>query len=814
MKFINLIFVCILPLIIVEYSNSFNTATTSLNKLQNTNSNSSTNTNLSTNSSASSSKNKNKYNLSMNSLMSFKSKSSNRIGANIKYNAQNLALKHKIKSKTNKNRNSRFGTYEPNLEQERKEKEQMSKLEEEKQVVKGNSSSSTKHINDFNNNKLFWEGWIKYFKFQTTVSPNHITNFYKNTEYYEQFKRNSKLDLNEVDPNENRINIPDETSFYGSLFKDSFAIQKLRSSKGGMNKVYDVMNLNFINVVSEEEGTYKGGIQDFGNQNNHGECFKVLSKVASTDYTWIFCLKNLKDKVSLMKQIKTLRIDKQRELGIREETSEDKNKSLRETIDSIMAKNTEKVESKMYTNSEGLNVQDGYWKILQDWSQCNLKCGGGISTLHRMCIPPIGNGKPCVGEPIIRRKCNTHACPTNEVNNDLFAFKNSTKLEETKPVQIKVLPFSERPQKYDKCIVKEADLIMIDNSEDKVELRIPVRVILNNSTITAFSGMKFEDMRKSFDLKQSEFTPSSNFKNCFQIYQNAINRAVFCDFGFNSSPEFYAEWNYDFNLFKHQCSGEKEQVNVSWMNDINDKLNKEKEKMKADLLMKKLNENKNNEDPLVSKKEENLALSALSREMDIEKLLEKEELQREKDVANELEQKLEMERKKQECLQKAIKEKEIVSQMNLKQQTQEEELSTLRKIAQKQIQLRREFLKKKLEKLRKRAELQNDLKKQQILNVRLEVANSLGKAYKKGSVAVCQKTVKTDINWKGYCSSNFSTDYNELTECNKETERCEYCCDKEFGDVHLEEKANCLKQVCKKSDENSNGRWVWKEDKI
>ena len=43
--------------------------------------------------------------------------------------------------------------------------------------------------------------------------------------------------------------------------------------------------------------------------------------------------------------------------------------------------------------------------------------------------------------------------------------------------------------------------------------------------------------------------------------------------------------------------------------------------------------------------------------MDIEKLLEKDELQREKDVDNELDQKLEMERKKQECLQKAIKEK-------------------------------------------------------------------------------------------------------------------------------------------------------------
>jgi hypothetical protein len=65
-----------------------------------------------------------------------------------------------------------------------------------------------------------------------------------------------------------------------------------------------------------------------------------------------------------------------------------------------------------------------------------------------MCIPPIKNGKPCDGESILTRRCNVHPCQSVGVmkppRNDT---KNNNTETELKTV-IKVLPFSDRPQKY------------------------------------------------------------------------------------------------------------------------------------------------------------------------------------------------------------------------------------------------------------------------------------------------------------------------------------------------------------------------------
>lgn len=42
-------------------------------------------------------------------------------------------------------------------------------------------------------------------------------------------------------------------------------------------------------------------------------------------------------------------------------------------------------------------LKDGAWVVLQDWTECTLACGGGKNYLHRMCVPPVGGGKPCMG---------------------------------------------------------------------------------------------------------------------------------------------------------------------------------------------------------------------------------------------------------------------------------------------------------------------------------------------------------------------------------------------------------------------------------
>jgi len=118
------------------------------------------------------------------------------------------------------------------------------------------------------------------------------------------------------------------------------------------------------------------------------------------------------------------------------------------------------------------------------------------------------------------------------------------------------------------------------------EANSPVRVILNNSTLTSYSGFQFTDMRKSFNLQKSTIYTSSKHKNCFVIQESTQNQATFCDFGMASTPEFYATWSYDYNLFKYQCHQKNNLVNATWANEMEGAVAKAKEQMKVDMVNK------------------------------------------------------------------------------------------------------------------------------------------------------------------------------------------------------------------------------------
>lgn len=93
---------------------------------------------------------------------------------------------------------------------------------------------------------------------------------------------------------------------------------------------------------------------------------------------------------------------------------------------------------------------DGSWIILQNWSECTLKCGGGQSYQHRMCVPPQNGGKPCVGSAILIKPCNTQSCPDTSSN-------ESANIKLLNPI-IRVVPISNRFQRFQQCIIKEGDL--------------------------------------------------------------------------------------------------------------------------------------------------------------------------------------------------------------------------------------------------------------------------------------------------------------------------------------------------------------------
>lgn len=228
--------------------------------------------------------------------------------------------------------------------------------------------------------------------------------------------------------------------------------------------------------------------------------------------------------------------------------------------------------------------------------------------------------------------------------------------------------------------------------------------------------------------------------------------------------------------------------------------------------MQKQKQHIDDEDPLVVKQTNDKALKALDKEMDIERMLEKEELQREKEQADELDYQVNLEKKKEDCIVKAIKQREIENQFNVRKKGKAEELNNLKEIAKKQITIRREYLKKRLENLRKRAEKKNSLRKQQIQTIRMEVVNKISTAYRKGSQDTCKNAINNNRQWEAFCNGFFVDDYMEMADCKKEKDRCHYCCEKEFGDLYIEERQKCVEKLCVANKEVPEGRWVWQKN--
>lgn len=97
-----------------------------------------------------------------------------------------------------------------------------------------------------------------------------------------------------------------------------------------------------------------------------------------------------------------------------------------------------------------------------------------------------------MGQAVLAKTCNEMPCPEPADE------KKKPKLLDP---MIRVVPISNRFQRFEMCIVKEGDLlIQMPYSKGGHMLELPVRVILNNRTISIFSTSKYNNIYKSFDL--------------------------------------------------------------------------------------------------------------------------------------------------------------------------------------------------------------------------------------------------------------------------------------------------------------------------
>ena len=96
-----------------------------------------------------------------------------------------------------------------------------------------------------------------------------------------------------------------------------------------------------------------------------------------------------------------------------------------------------------------------------------------------MCVPPQNGGKPCDGELILSKDCNVLPCP-NVIEHESEG--------EANPTMLKMQKLWTRPQRYEVCIIKEGDMdMLLDDGDYAYPPRFPVRVILNNRTLSVFT---------------------------------------------------------------------------------------------------------------------------------------------------------------------------------------------------------------------------------------------------------------------------------------------------------------------------------------
>jgi len=289
-------------------------------------------------------------------------------------------------------------------------------------------------------------------------------------------------------------------------------------------------------------------------------------------------------------------------------------------------------------------LTDGYWIILQNWSQCTLKCGGGKSYLQRMCVPPKNGGKPCEGKPIIDKDCNKTPCPKVEGTK----MKNTNNTQMLKPI-VKIMPFSTRPQRYTKCVIKESDMMYTKNLNDKKDqltdhlgnnkpddmdsIQVPVRVVLNNRTITLFAGEDYDSHLASFVLQRSNVVADQKKSDCFFLNQDDGKTARLCPFGCDSATKAVEEWSYDFNLFKYQCNYGHKEHQVDFNKKLNDKIKKVKQTILEETqeeMKRKAEDGEEKKMETEVKKTNGVALQAIQKEINLEEMIKLEEQERER----------------------------------------------------------------------------------------------------------------------------------------------------------------------------------------
>lgn len=689
---------------------------------------------------------------------------------------------------------------------------------------------------------VFYKGWVKFFRFLYDDKTKGPKAFYENPEFTDQFKRfNSSDDLSKMQDGD-FVNPNKKTLFWSMITENEILFTKSRQN--AFQTVFDTLKLEYISPISEDDG-FHGGIKNMGSF-KEGDCMKITTETGGR-WTWVICVEETQKKIDIMGIIKKLAIKNQRKRGLvltgdHPDKKKEKYGPGAKNPTTLTGATMDSGHRVTFDN----NLKNGYWIILQDWSSCTKFCGGGTQTLHRFCVPPKPGGAPCEGNAIVNRACNEQDCPGEESKIVINIPKsNSTKIQLVEP-KLTVLPFSDRPQRYDKCHVKESDLLYTQTLLNqptssrgaKVKaIQLPVRVVMNQFTISAFAGMNETDIKIAFDIKKTSFHISSRDPNCFILKEYGVSQPIFggisksknsgsseaefCPFGATINTEIREQWDYDFNLFKHQCHEPKDISLVKILNDteIEKALKEKKGELRIDIVNKKKKKIVLDEHvPTFTQKVKESSMQAIQKELKLENLLENEVRESQKDAIELKAKELEKEKHKLDCLNKALKEKQIENEYNVATLARESRLGDIKKHVVDTIKIKRARLKSKLAKLKKLGEHQLNDYESQIQNVRIEMMNSLGNepSYNPRMCALlvqANSDEQFEFQRKTYCDDKMANDGEDHLRCMSSGKKdiIQLCCDNETDPQIPSDYKKCLGESHKviEDTDHDDVRFFW-----
>lgn len=334
---------------------------------------------------------------------------------------------------------------------------------------------------------------------------------------------------------------------------------------------------------------------------------------------------------------------------------------------------------------------------------------------------------------------------------------------------------------------------------------MPVRLIMNNRTLTVLEGTEYDQQLHTFNLPYTKIYQIINRRDCFGIEEerparlNQPAKMVFCDFnaGKTHGVEWVNEWDYDFNLFKYQCSTPKDwkSFNKTLNSQEENKLDNKMNQAKADIIKEKeLKLQKQAEEEEVRNAEEkinSMELEAIQKEFNLEELIEKDEQQREKAEEERIRQEIEKEKEKRECLLRNIREKEIENQFNMMKDSEVTDLNEQKKKAREDIIKKRKELNDKIRDMKRRAARRMRMLRQELKGVKSNINDQVKGAYKKGGYN-CSFTPGDKI----YCKAKFTTNPESYGNClrsvNSKEDWCGICCNNEIGTMFPNERHKCV----------------------